>query len=78
MPDEFSIRRYSRAEAAKFLCERGFTVAMATLSKYAVVGGGPRYCKFGRKPLYTESDLLQWVAAKTTGPLRHTSASPAE
>lgn len=66
-------RRLTRAEAARFLGVRGYTVAPATLSKYAVVGGGPRYSKFGRKPLYTERDLLDWVAMKTTKPMRHSS-----
>ncbi len=66
-------RRMTRAEAAGFLCERGYTVASTTLSKYAVIGGGPRYEKFGRKPLYTAADLLAWVASKTTGPRRHSS-----
>lgn len=66
-------RRYSRAEAAKFLTDRGYKVAIATLSKYAVVGGGPKYQKFGRKPLYTEAALLEWAKGKTSGPVSHTS-----
>ncbi|MDB5575297.1 MAG: transcriptional regulator [Bradyrhizobium sp.] len=71
---DFTERRMSRVEASNFLNERGFAVAVATLSKYAVLGGGPRYSKFGRKPLYTESDLLDWVLTKTSGPNRHSSA----
>lgn len=66
-------RRLTRAEAAAFLGERGYRVAYATLNKYATVGGGPRFESFGRRPLYRPTELLAWVASKTTGPRRHTS-----
>jgi len=66
-------RRLSRAEAAAFLSERGYQVAYATLNKYATVGGGPVFESFGRRPLYRPSDLLAWVASKTSSPRRHTS-----
>jgi hypothetical protein len=66
-------RRLSRREASDFLTTRGFRVAHATLAKLAVLGGGPTYEKFGRKPLYTEQGLLAWVASKTGAPQQHTS-----
>ncbi len=66
-------RRLNRRQAAEFLEERGYTIAVATLEKYATLGGGPVFEKFGRKPLYKPSDLLSWVAARRTGPLRSTS-----
>lgn len=66
-------RRLTRSEAAAFLTERGYRVAYATLNKYATVGGGPVFESFGRRPLYKPSDLLAWVASKTTPPRRHTS-----
>lgn len=66
-------RRMTRAEAAHFLTSRGFKVAVATLGKYATLGGGPRYSKFGRKPLYTAADLLEWATSRTTAPRQHTS-----
>lgn len=66
-------RRMSRAEAAEFLKLRGFKVAVATLSKYATCGGGPRYSKFGRKPLYTAADLLEWATSRTTVPRLNSS-----
>jgi hypothetical protein len=66
-------RRLTRAEAAAFLSERGYRVAYATLNKYAVTGGGPAFESFGRKPLYRPTDLMAWVASKTTGPRRHSS-----
>jgi hypothetical protein len=70
-------RRLTRAEAAAFLSERGYRVAYATLNKYAVTGGGPMFESFGRKPLYRATDLLAWVASRTTGPRRHTSEQEA-
>ena len=66
-------RRLTRQEASNFLSERGYRVAITTLSKYVVVGGGPPYEKFGRKPLYTPSGLLGWVSSKTGHPQRHSS-----
>ena len=66
-------RRLTRSEAAAFLTERGYRVAYATLNKYATVGGGPVFESFGRRPLYKPTDLLAWVASKTTPPRRHTS-----
>ena len=69
-------RRLTRAEAAAFLSERGFRVAYATLNKYATVGGGPLFESFGRRPLYKPSDLLTWVAERSSGPKRSTSDAP--
>lgn len=59
-------RRLTRREAAEFLTARGFRVAENTLMKYATVGGGPVYEKFGRRALYTESNLVAWAVGKTT------------
>jgi hypothetical protein len=66
-------RKLTRKEASAFLAERGYTVSTTTLDKYACLGGGPVYEKFGRRPLYTERGLLAWVASKTSAPQRHTS-----
>lgn len=66
-------RRLTRREASDFLKARGFQVEPTTLAKYASVGGGPAYESFGRRPLYTEPALLEWVASRTTGPRRTTS-----
>lgn len=33
-----------------------------TLAKLACVGGGPRFVKAGRQPLYPEPDLDEWAA----------------
>ena len=66
-------RRPTRSEAAVFLSERGYRVAYATLNKYAVIGGGPAFTKFGRKPLYTQDDLLTWAQSKTSRLVHSTS-----
>jgi hypothetical protein len=29
-----------------------------------LTGGGPRYCKLGRRVVYRSEDLLAWVAAR--------------
>lgn len=68
------MRYLSRAESAQFLAEqRGFPVAKNTLQKYATVGGGPPYRKFGGRVLYTEADLLEWAEGRMQAPRRSTS-----
>jgi hypothetical protein len=66
-------RRLSRREAAEFLTGRGFKIAPTTLAKLACIGGGPIFESFGRKPLYTERGLLEWVESRNSGPRRSTS-----
>lgn len=63
----------SRREAADLLTARGFRVAKNTLQKYATVGGGPPYRKFGHRVLYTEADLLEWAEGRMQAPRRSTS-----
>jgi hypothetical protein len=69
----FDGRRLTRREAAQWLADNGFRTAEASLARYASCGGGPAFVKFGRKPLYSEQALKDWVASKTRGPLRSTS-----
>ena len=66
-------RRLGRKVAAQFLTERGYRTAPATLAKLACIGGGPPFESFGRRPLYTEADLLGWARGRTTGLRRSTS-----
>lgn len=74
MIDSVSAERpLSRQDAAQFLAERGYPVAVSTLAKYATIGGGPVFESFGRKPLYKPSDLLAWVIERSSGPRRSTS-----
>jgi hypothetical protein len=66
-------RLLCRKEAATFLRDHGYPVAVASLNKWACVGGGPRFRKFGRRPLYSPADLLAWAEARTSPPLHSTS-----
>jgi hypothetical protein len=69
----YTERRLGRKEAAQFLTDQGYKTAPATLAKLACVGGGPPFHSFGRRPLYTEGDLLAWAQTRTTGLRRSTS-----
>jgi hypothetical protein len=66
-------RRIDTRQASDFLTERGYKIAPATLNKKRCVGGGPEFELFGRRPLYTERALLEWVQSHTTDSLRSTS-----
>jgi len=57
-------KRLTRAAAADFLMEHGFPISKRTLQKYATVGGGPEYERFGNHALYRPSVLLAWALAK--------------
>ena len=62
-----------RDQAAKALTEAGYPTSKHTLSTKAVRGGGPIFRKFGTRPLYKWSDLLEWAEGKTSAPRRSTS-----
>ena len=68
-----SEQRHDRKGAAAFLELHGYKVAPATLAKLASIGGGPVYRRFGRKPLYTSSDLLEWAESRCSAPIGSTS-----
>lgn len=59
--------------ASKYLAEKGLRIAPKTLGKLRVIGGGPAYRKFGRKPIYDPSDLDTWVDQKLGALRRSTS-----
>jgi hypothetical protein len=65
--------RLDTRQASIFLTELGYKTAPATLNKKRCVGGGPEFELFGRRPLYTESALLEWVQSHTTDSLRSSS-----
>jgi hypothetical protein len=48
-------------------------VAVATLAKFATVGGGPAITYFGRIPLYARTDLDAWAVAKLGRPVASTA-----
>jgi hypothetical protein len=63
----------TRDESAKYLTERGLPVSRNTLQKWATVGGGPIYRRFGNRAVYTEADLNKWIAQKLSAPRHSTS-----
>lgn len=66
----------TRPEAAEYLTARGFPVAKATLQKYATVGGGPVYRRFGNRVLYLANDLDAWAKSKLTPALSASFEAP--
>ena len=66
-------RGLTRLEAAEFLTVAGFPIARTTLAKLASIGGGPRFKKFGSRPIYVPAELLQWAQDRTTPPRNSTS-----
>ena len=55
-----------RPEAAEYLTERGLRTTKTTLQKYATIGGGPPYQRFGHRAVYTRSNLDAWAESKLT------------
>ncbi len=56
---------YPREEAAEYVRTTwGLPCAKNTLAKLACVGGGPRFYKAGRTPLYAPIDLDNWAQAR--------------
>lgn len=53
-----------RASASAFLMEAGYPVSEGRLAALAHRGGGPRFCKFGRIPLYRREDLKAWAESQ--------------
>jgi Helix-turn-helix domain len=55
-------RYLSNSEAAEFL-----RLSPRTLEKQRVIGGGPRFRKFGRRVMYALVDLESWADARSFG-----------
>lgn len=68
-------RLLRRAEAALHIHNKwGYPCSPKTLAKYAVIGGGPRFRKAGRYPLYHPDDLDVWVNGRLSDLVTSTSA----
>jgi hypothetical protein len=63
----------TRAQAGAALRARGFPICDRTLARKACVGGGPKFRRFGRVPLYRLSDLLLWAQSRLSAPVSNTS-----
>jgi hypothetical protein len=67
-------RPLRRTEASEYLRERhGIDHSPGYLAKLAVTGGGPRFHKVKRTPIYTLDYLDEYAAAVTSPPVRSTS-----
>jgi len=55
-----SARYLTNDEAAEFL-----RLSPRTLEKQRVIGGGPRFRKFGRRVMYAVADLEAWADARS-------------
>jgi len=62
-----------REQAADYLQERYGAYTAETLAKLACVGGGPKFRKMGRFPVYTQVDLDDWALARMSEPVSCTS-----
>jgi len=73
--DALSPRRMLRRHAAATHVEEqwGYPLSPKTLAKLAVIGGGPRFRKAGRIPLYDPADLDDWVRSKLSRAIASTS-----
>ncbi len=65
-----------RKQAAEYLRSRFGHGSAATLAKLACIGGGPRYRKSGRFPVYVTTDLDDWAISRLGPPQRSTSDAP--
>lgn len=54
------VRYLTNDEAAAFL-----RLSPRTLEKMRVIGGGPRFRKFGRRVMYAVADLEAWADARS-------------
>lgn len=57
--EQLPFRYLTNEEAAAFL-----RLSPRTLEKHRVLGGGPRFRKFGRRVLYAIEDLERWADAR--------------
>jgi len=53
-----------RADAAAYVREKGLPCTTSTLAKFASLGGGPAYAKFGHVVVYTREDLDAWIESR--------------
>ncbi|HYD32098.1 MAG TPA: hypothetical protein VEB64_14755 [Azospirillaceae bacterium] len=78
LPPALRKPRLRRWEASEYLrLAHGIEVKPATLAKWASVGGGPRFQRLNRSPLYPVSELDAWALAKLSDPMQSTSEAAA-
>ena len=62
-----------RDRAAEYLLDRYGAYTSETLAKLASIGGGPRFRKMGRFPVYTRDDLDAWANGRMSPPVSSTA-----
>jgi len=62
-----------RDKAAEYLQQNWGFGTTETLAKLACIGGGPRFRKLGRFPVYTPEDLQAWAEGRLSDPVSSTS-----
>jgi hypothetical protein len=74
-PQPTALQKYlRRADAARYIREAyGIPCVATTLAKYACVGGGPRFRKAGKFPIYARDDLDAWANHRLGKFVRSTS-----
>lgn len=74
LPPHLRKPRLRRAEASEYLLHaHGLPVAVATLAKWATIGGGPGFQKAGAIPLYPREELDRWAMERLGKLVRSTS-----
>lgn len=68
----------SRTDAAAYCSARGLTVSPRSLAKWACVGGGPVYRRFGNRTVYAVADLERWIDARLSPPMTSSAQLCAE
>jgi hypothetical protein len=66
-------RYLTRTAAAEHIRSLGLPVTRGSLNKWASVGGGPRYHRFGSRAVYTVDDLDAWVRQRLGAPVVSTT-----
>jgi hypothetical protein len=67
-------RLLRRADAAEYVKKTwGIPLSPRTMAKQAVVGGGPKFRKAGRIPLYDPANLDEWARSKLSSLVASTS-----
>jgi hypothetical protein len=61
-------RFLDRVEASQYLADKGLRISPKTLQKFATVGGGPAYQRFGGRAVYRASGLNAWIEQRLSAP----------
>lgn len=74
MQSSFAHLNMRRVDAAQYIREHhGIPCSLATLAKYACIGGGPAFRKAGKFPIYARDDLDAWAKQRLGKLVRSTS-----